>query len=74
MEKLQALRQEVDDTSKVFEDCQDAYATEMFDFLSKEHLYTEKIQMLVKLQITHYKNAAAQLEGMLPTFEKKMSK
>ena len=29
---------------------------------------------LVKLQITHYKNAAAQMESMLPSIEKRMSK
>ena len=73
MEKLQTLRTEVDEATRRFEDYQDAYATEMYEFLSKEQLYAEKIQQLVLLQITHYKNAAAQLEGMLPIFEKKMS-
>ena len=28
----------------------------------------------MKLQITHYKNAAAQMESMLPSIEKRMSK
>lgn len=73
MEKLVNMRQEVDECSKIFDVAQDHYATEMYDFLSKEQVYTTKIQELVKLQITHYKNAAVQLEGMLPTFEKKMS-
>jgi len=74
MEKILNLRQEEDESTKLFDDAQDAYATEMYDFLSKEQLYTQKIQELVMLQITHYKNAAVQLEGMLPRFEKRMSK
>ena len=63
MEKLINMRQEVDDCTKAFDDAQDAYATEMFDFLSKEQVYTKKIQELVKLQITHYKNACRTAGG-----------
>ena len=74
MEKLTILQQNVDETTRVFDDAQDNYATEMFDFLSKEQVYTSKIQELVMLQVTHYKNAAVHLESMLPHFEKKMSK
>ena len=44
MGKLDALRAEVDEATKKFEDCQDAYATELFTFMSKEQLYTEKVQ------------------------------
>lgn len=44
MGKLDALRAEVDEATKKFEDCQDAYATELFTFMSKEQLYTEKLQ------------------------------
>ncbi len=74
MEKLGNMRQDLDECTRVFDDAQNQYATEMYYFLSKEQAYTKKIQVLVMLQITHYKNAAAQLAGMLPTFEKKMSK
>lgn len=44
MGKLDGLRSEVDEATKKFEDCQDAYATELFTFMSKEQLYTEKLQ------------------------------
>ena len=44
MGKIDALRAEVDEATKKFEDCQDAYATELFTFMSKEQLYTEKLQ------------------------------
>ncbi len=74
MEKLGNLRQDVEDCTKLFDDAQDQYAAEMYDFLSKEQLYTRKIQELVLSQIKHYKTAANQLEAMLPKFEKKMSK
>ena len=44
MGKLDSLRSEVDEATKKFEDCQDAYATEMFTFMSREQLYTEKLR------------------------------
>ena len=44
MGKIDALKTEVDEATKKFEDCQDAYATELFTFMSKEQLYTEKLQ------------------------------
>ena len=44
MEKLTALKNEVDDSSRKFEECQDAYATSMYEFISKEQEYTDKIQ------------------------------
>ena len=44
MEKLVSLKQEVDELSRKFEECQDSYATEMFNFLRKEKEYTEHMQ------------------------------
>lgn len=44
MGKLDALRTDLDEATKKFEDCQDAYATELFTFMTKEQLYTEKLQ------------------------------
>ena len=44
MGKLDSLRSDVDESTKKFEDSQDAYATELFTFMSKEQLYTEKLQ------------------------------
>lgn len=73
MEKLGNLRQDVDECTRIFDDAQDHYAAEMYDFLSKEQVYTRKIQELVMLQITHYTNGAAQLQAMLPEFGKKLS-
>ena len=46
MEKLTTLRTEVDETSRKFEECQDAYATSMYEFISKEQEYTDKIQQV----------------------------
>lgn len=43
MGKIDALKSDVDEATKKFEDCQDAYATELFTFMSKEQLYTEKL-------------------------------
>ena len=43
MEKLTTLKAEVDEATRKFEECQDSYATEMFDFLAKEQVYTDKI-------------------------------
>ena len=69
--KLDSLKTQVDEVSRKFEVCQDAYATAMFNFLSKEHLYTEKIQQMVKQQLSLHKQAVASLEAMLPQFDKK---
>ena len=44
MEKLASLKLEVDDFSRKFEECQDAYATSMYEFISREQEYTDKIQ------------------------------
>ena len=46
MEKLAALRTEVDESTRKFEECQDAYATSMYEFISKEQQYTDKIQLV----------------------------
>ena len=46
MEKLTALKTDVDDFSRKFEECQDAYATSMYEFISKEQEYTDKIQQV----------------------------
>lgn len=46
MEKLVALKAEVDDATRKFEECQDAYATSMYEFISKEQEYTDKIQQV----------------------------
>ena len=43
MEKLTSLKTEVDEVTRKFEECQDTYATDMFDFLAKEQTYTDKI-------------------------------
>ena len=43
MEKLTTLKAEVDEVTRKFEECQDTYATDMFDFLAKEQVYTDKI-------------------------------
>jgi recombination DNA repair RAD52 pathway protein len=43
MGKIDALKSDVDEVTKKFEDCQDAYATELFTFMSREQLYTEKL-------------------------------
>ena len=43
MEKLTSLKTEVDEATRKFEECQDTYATDMFDFLAKEQTYTDKI-------------------------------
>ena len=43
MEKLTTLKAEVDEFTRKFEECQDTYATDMFDFLAKEQVYTDKI-------------------------------
>jgi hypothetical protein len=73
MGKLDSLRADVDEATKKFEDCQDAYATELFTFMSKEQQYTEKLQDFVRRQVAMLKQGVASLEGMLPTIEKKMS-
>ena len=49
MGKLDALRADVDEAIRKFEDCQDAYATDMFGFLGKEQIYTEKLQQVSDL-------------------------
>ena len=46
MGKLDALRADVEEAIKKFEDCQDAYATDMFAFLGKEQIYTHKLQQV----------------------------
>ena len=46
MEKLQSLKMEVDEATKKFEECQDAYATSMYEFISKEQEYTDMIQQV----------------------------
>ena len=51
MGKLDALKTEVDDATKKFEDCQNAYATEMFTFISKEREYTEKLKEVVHVHV-----------------------
>ena len=43
MGKIDSLKSDVDEVTKKFEDCQDAYATELFTFMSREQLYTEKL-------------------------------
>ena len=43
MARIDALKAEVDEKTRKFEECQDAYATAMFSFLSKERDYTSKI-------------------------------
>ena len=43
MGKIDTLKSDVDEVTKKFEDCQDAYATELFTFMSREQLYTEKL-------------------------------
>ena len=43
MEKLTTLKAECDEATRKFEECQDTYATDMFDFLAKEQVYTDKI-------------------------------
>ena len=44
MEKLTALKTEVDEATRKFEECQDAYATSMYDFINREQEFTDKIQ------------------------------
>ncbi len=44
MEKLTALKMEVDEASRKFEECQDAYATSMYDFINREQEFTDRIQ------------------------------
>jgi hypothetical protein len=73
MGKIDALKSDVDEVTKKFEDCQDAYATELFTFMSREQLYTEKLLDFVRKQVSMLKQGVASLEGMLPTIEKKMS-
>lgn len=46
MEKLTSLRTEVDESTRKFEESQDAYATSMYEFISKEQQYTDKIQLV----------------------------
>ena len=53
MGKLDSLRADVDEATKKFEDCQDAYATELFTFMSKEQYYTEKLQDVSTLNSVH---------------------
>ena len=47
MEKLTTLKAEVDEATRKFEECQDTYATDMFDFLAKEQTYTDKIAQVL---------------------------
>ena len=44
MEKLTALKTDVDEATRKFEECQDAYATSMYDFINREQEFTDKIQ------------------------------
>lgn len=53
MGKLDSLRAEVDEATKKFEDCQDAYATALFTFMGKEQYYTEKLQDVSVLNPMH---------------------
>ena len=50
MEKLTSLKTEVDEATRKFEECQDTYATEMFDFLAKEQTYTDKIAQVTRMK------------------------
>ena len=53
MEKLTTLKAEVDEATRKFEESQDGYATEMFDFLAKEQVYTDKIAQVNKDVISY---------------------
>ena len=52
MGKIDTLKSDVDEVTKKFEDCQDAYATELFTFMSREQLYTEKLLDVSRLPFT----------------------
>lgn len=54
MEKLTTLKTEVDDTSRKFEECQDAYATSMYEFISCEQQYSDKIQRVRLFMYIYY--------------------
>lgn len=67
--KLDNLQTELDEAENKFDHQQDAYATDMFRFLSREHEIAEEVYKLAERQLLWHRQSVKTLEECLPKLQ-----